>query len=169
MDTLYVRCRLPLLWGVVMHQVQIFLCYFVFLKDETSSKTSFVPLRFKWVLVIIVFVSFLPIFYRSLYQVFIFIFFFFNSIYGVVLCFLRIFGSVIFTVVMLFRLDWDVYMRGLEGWDVGEKKRIRPLHAFIFVCIYYYLFIYLSPLCEAVTIITIIVISMLTQLYSYRV
>ena len=25
-----------------------------------------------------------------------------------------------FTMVMLFRLDWDVYMRGLEGWDMGE-------------------------------------------------
>ena len=35
------------------------------------------------------------------------------------MCFLRVFGVVIFTVVMLLRMDWDVYMRGLEGWDVG--------------------------------------------------
>ena len=35
------------------------------------------------------------------------------------MCFLRVFGVVVFTVVMLFRMDWDVYMRGLEGWDMG--------------------------------------------------
>ena len=26
---------------------------------------------------------------------------------------------MMFTMVMLFRIDWDVYMRGLEGWDTG--------------------------------------------------
>ena len=26
-----------------------------------------------------------------------------------------------FTMVMLFRIDWDVYMRGLEGWDTGNR------------------------------------------------
>ena len=33
---------------------------------------------------------------------------------------LRIFGVFIFTCVMMFRIDHDVYMRGLEGWDTGE-------------------------------------------------
>jgi hypothetical protein len=36
------------------------------------------------------------------------------------MCFLRVFGVFMFTMVMLFRLDWDVYMRGLEGWDMGK-------------------------------------------------
>ena len=39
------------------------------------------------------------------------------------MCFLRVFGVFIFTMVMLFRLDWDVYMRGLEGWDTGKHVR----------------------------------------------
>ena len=56
---------------------------------------------------------------RWLYQIFTYFFFFFNVIFGFVMCVLRVLGVVIFTVVMLFRLDWDVYMRGLEGWDMG--------------------------------------------------
>ena len=35
------------------------------------------------------------------------------------MCVLRVFAVIIFTMVMLFRIDWDVYMRGLEGWDTG--------------------------------------------------
>ena len=57
--------------------------------------------------------------YRQIYDVLTYIFLFFNVIFGVVMCFLRVFGVFIFTMVMLFRLDWDVYMRGLEGWDTG--------------------------------------------------
>ena len=62
---------------------------------------------------------------RSLYQILSFIFFFFNVIYGIVMCFLRVFAMVIFTIVMLFRIDRDVYMRGLEGWDVGTWTSLR--------------------------------------------
>ena len=58
--------------------------------------------------------------HRSIYDVLTYVFFFFNVIFGVVMCFLRVFGVFMFTMVMLFRLDWDVYMRGLEGWDTGE-------------------------------------------------
>ena len=57
---------------------------------------------------------------RRIYDVLTYVFFFFNVIFGVVMCFLRVFGVFIFTMVMLFRLDWDVYMRGLEGWDMGK-------------------------------------------------
>ena len=46
--------------------------------------------------------------------------FFFNGIFGFVMCILRGVGVIIFTAVMLFRLDWDIYMRGLEGWDMGK-------------------------------------------------
>ena len=35
------------------------------------------------------------------------------------MCVLRVFALMMFTMVMLFRIDWDVYMRGLEGWDTG--------------------------------------------------
>ena len=45
------------------------------------------------------------------------------------MCFLRVFGVFMFTMVMLFRLDFDVYMRGLEGWDFG---------VFVCVCMYVY-------------------------------
>ena len=61
----------------------------------------------------------LPFFCRWLYQILTYFFFFYNVIFGFVMCFLRVFAVLIFTVVMLFRLDWDVYMRGLEGWDTG--------------------------------------------------
>ena len=39
--------------------------------------------------------------------------------------FLRVFASFMFTIVMYVRLDWDVYMRGLEGWDFGELVVMR--------------------------------------------
>ena len=65
---------------------------------------------------------------RWLYQILTYFFFFFNVIFGFVMCVLRALGVVIFTVVMLFRLDWDVYMRGLEGWDMGMwYTSIHPL------------------------------------------
>ena len=34
----------------------------------------------------------------------------------------------VFTVIMLFRTDWDVYMRGLEGWDVGNNVHSHTIH-----------------------------------------
>ena len=45
---------------------------------------------------------------------------FFNFIFALIMGVLRVLGCVIFTMVMFMRLDWDVYMRGLEGWDFGE-------------------------------------------------
>ncbi len=62
---------------------------------------------------------------RSVYQILSFVFFFFNVIYGIVMCFLRVFGMLVFTIIMLFRMDRDVYMRGLEGWDVGTWTSVR--------------------------------------------
>ena len=60
------------------------------------------------------------IIYRWLYDIMAYFFFFFNVIFAFVMCLLRGVGVVIFTAIMLFRLDWDVYMRGLEGWDMGK-------------------------------------------------
>ena len=40
--------------------------------------------------------------------------------FGMVLSYLRVFASFMFTIVMYMRIDWDVYMRGLEGWDFGR-------------------------------------------------
>ena len=57
--------------------------------------------------------------FRQLYQLLSYLLFFFNVMYGLVMCMLRSFSVFIFTTLMLFRLDWDVYMRGLEGWDTG--------------------------------------------------
>jgi hypothetical protein len=42
---------------------------------------------------------------------------------GVVMSGLRLYTSFQFTIVMYFRIDWDVYMRGLEGWDFGMYPR----------------------------------------------
>ncbi len=70
---------------------------------------------------------------RSVYQILSFVFFFFNVIYGIVMCFLRVFGMVIFTIVMLFRMDRDVYMRGLEGWDVGTWTSVRLTVHYTFI------------------------------------
>ena len=57
---------------------------------------------------------------RGLYYFLSYFLLFFNVIFAVVMGFLRVVGALIFTVVMYMRLDWDVYMRGLEGWDFGE-------------------------------------------------
>ena len=35
-----------------------------------------------------------------------------------------------FTMVMYFRIDWDVYMRGLEGWDFGMWEVIYGVTGF---------------------------------------
>ncbi len=61
--------------------------------------------------------------HRRVYQILAYVLFFFNVIYGFVMCLLRLLGMVIFTIVMLFRMDHDVYMRGLEGWDTGKEGR----------------------------------------------
>ena len=58
--------------------------------------------------------------HRSVYLLFTYFFFFFNFLSALVLACLRVFGSFMFTMVMFFRIDWDVYMRGLEGWDIGR-------------------------------------------------
>ena len=71
-----------------------------------------------------VFVSVCVCVFRWLYQLLAYFLFFFNVIFGVVMCFLRILGVVVFTLVMLCRLDWDVYMRGLEGWDIGTQTHL---------------------------------------------
>ena len=65
---------------------------------------------------------------RWLYHILTYFFFFFNAIFGFVMCVLRVFAVGVFTVVMLFRLDWDVYMRGLEGWDTGTYIIISTLY-----------------------------------------
>ena len=38
------------------------------------------------------------------------------------MCFLRALGVVMFLMVSSFRLDKDVYMRGMEGWDIGKWR-----------------------------------------------
>jgi hypothetical protein len=91
----------PMMWGAAMYNLQLFLCKFVFLERRKGT----LPLiRLRW-----------------LYHILTYFLFFFNAIFGLVMCVLRGLGVVIFTAVMLFRLDWDVYMRGLEGWDMGHR------------------------------------------------
>ena len=57
---------------------------------------------------------------RRLLQVVSYFIFFYNVMFGAVMCFLRALGVVMFTMVASFRLDKDVYMRGMEGWDLGK-------------------------------------------------
>jgi hypothetical protein len=91
----------PMMWGAAMYNLQLFLCKYVFLERTRGT----LPLiRLRW-----------------LYDILAYFLFFFNGIFGFVMCILRGVGVVIFTAVMLFRLDWDIYMRGLEGWDTGHR------------------------------------------------
>jgi hypothetical protein len=90
-----------MMWGAAMYNLQLFLCKYVFLERTRGT----LPLiRLRW-----------------LYDILAYFLFFFNGIFGFVMCILRGVGVVIFTAVMLFRLDWDIYMRGLEGWDTGHR------------------------------------------------
>ena len=57
---------------------------------------------------------------RGLYYTALYFMTFFNFIFALIMGVLRVLGCVIFTMVMFMRLDWDVYMRGLEGWDFGK-------------------------------------------------
>lgn len=59
---------------------------------------------------------------------------FFDVIYSVATCILRVLGPLIFNIVMLFRLDRDVYMRGLEGWDLGEQLMSSPIVCDVVYC-----------------------------------
>ena len=45
---------------------------------------------------------------------------FFDVIYSMAMAILRVLGTLIFNIVMVFRLDRDLYLRGLEGWDLGK-------------------------------------------------
>ncbi len=58
----------------------------------------------------------------NIYQILAYVLFFFNFMFGFCMCLLRVFALTMFTIVMLFRVDVDVYMRGLEGWDTGRRR-----------------------------------------------
>ena len=60
-----------------------------------------------------------PHFHRRLLQVVTYFTFFYNVMFGAIMCFLRALGVVMFIMVSSFRLDKDVYMRGMEGFDLG--------------------------------------------------
>lgn len=111
---------IPYVWSSALHILQLLLCKHVFLgKQEGVSldganwngNQPSVKIRF-----------------RHLYMLVTYLVLFFNIIYSVAFCILRVLVSFIFTVVMLFRLDRDVYMRGLEGWDLGHRIYVGYLY-----------------------------------------
>lgn len=57
---------------------------------------------------------------RRLYLLVTYLGLFFDVIYSMAMSILRILSSFIFSCVMVFRLDRDLFMRGLEGWDLGK-------------------------------------------------
>lgn len=61
------------------------------------------------------------VFCRRLYILCTYLLLGFNVLYGGAMSFLRILGSLVFNICMVFRLDRDLYMRGLEGWDLGTS------------------------------------------------
>lgn len=99
----------PLTWATLLHHLQLFLARYVFFDARTGShyEGRFIRVRL-----------------HTLYNLVAYVLFFFNVIFGVASCFLRIFGVFMFTAVMQFRMDWDVYMRGLEGWDLGHRTYV---------------------------------------------
>ena len=58
--------------------------------------------------------------YSHLYLLFTYFFLFFDVIYSIVVAVLRFLGPLFFSIIMLFRLDRDLYFRGMEGWDLSE-------------------------------------------------
>ena len=58
--------------------------------------------------------------YRRLYMLTTYVSLFFDVIYSLAMSVLRILGPFVFNSVMVFRLDRDLYLRGLEGWDLGK-------------------------------------------------
>jgi len=63
--------------------------------------------------------------FRRLYILSTYLLLGFNVLYAGAMSFLRILGALVFNICMVFRLDRDLYMRGLEGWDLGTRCSAR--------------------------------------------
>ena len=61
-------------------------------------------------------------FYRRLFNWFAFILFFYNGIAGIFGAILRAFMSFLFGLLLLFRLDRIVLMKGFEAYDFGRTN-----------------------------------------------
>lgn len=106
----------PYLWASALHTLQLLLCKYVFLtkQDRACRNGNYgvvVSIRF-----------------RPLYMLVTYLILFFDVCYSIAMCILRVLGPFIFTAVTLFRLDRDVYMRGLEGWDIGHRTYVGYLY-----------------------------------------
>eukprot|EP00731_Ephydatia_muelleri_P028987 Em0020g631a len=94
----------PFGWSMAVYYFQIVVCKLLFVEKGSG----------KFVLVK----------HRRLLQVVTYFIFFYNVMFGAVMCFLRALGVVMFIMVSSFRLDKDVYMRGMEGWDLGNRTYV---------------------------------------------
>ena len=131
-----------LVWlGVVLGIIAL-CCKFIFLdKREPGARILSVTNRYiHWsiytescslALWLYMFVYFNIILYRNIYNWFSYFFFIYTSIMGFVMAILRVLVSVLFGILLLFRLDRNIMMEGFEFADWGQLV----IKNFVCVCI----------------------------------
>ncbi|XP_064406724.1 stimulated by retinoic acid gene 6 protein-like isoform X2 [Halichondria panicea] len=92
---------IPLVWSQLVLVLQTVICRFVFFEDQ---KGSFIAIK-----------------NRRLFNWFAYILFFYNGIAGFVSAILRTLMSVVFSLLLLFRLDQVVLIRGFEQFDFAHN------------------------------------------------
>lgn len=76
----------------------------------------------------IVTIFFLPFLFRRLFHWFSYVLVFQNAVVGITSAFIRIIYSILFGLLLLFRLDHVVLMKGFEKFDKGHKSYIGFLY-----------------------------------------
>lgn len=129
---------IPLVWSQLVLVLQTVICRFVFFEDQ---KGSFIAIKNRSILFVSLVpfecisatylstlysactqssvLSILPCICRRLFNWFAYILFFYNGIAGFVSAILRTLMSVVFSLLLLFRLDQVVLIRGFEQFDFG--------------------------------------------------
>lgn len=118
-------CRVPVLWSQLVFLAQNILCRLVFIEDKRGK---FIALTNRWVevggVLTVNHLSNANFCYRRLFNWFSFLLFFYNGFAGFVNAILRTLLASLFTLLLLFRLDRVVLMRGFERFDFGELRMI---------------------------------------------
>ncbi len=117
-DFVFMFCSVPLLWTKIFLALQTLICYLVFFADK---KGKFIAIKNRSVIKKIHYIFCLVLFfYRGLFNWFSYLFFFYNGFAGFFGAVMRALVASGFSLLLLFRLDTVVLMRGFERFDYGK-------------------------------------------------